>query len=82
MLTKEEILKKYETDRIESHEQLDFDDYIIVEKAETIHAALEEYAKQEALIFFDWVDVDTMCRIEGEITLDKLWNEYQKSKVK
>ena len=79
-MTKEEILKKY-TDEFDQY--LDGDcEYL----GNPCLSAMEEYAKQEALGFYEWKknyewEFD-FRQEECPLSDDELWNEYQKSKVK
>ena len=65
MLTKEEILKQHFSNNSGT-------------PWSEIHAAMEEYAKQEVKEFIN----DGRYYKYSETKLDEFWNEYQKSKLK
>ena len=71
MLTKEEILKS---------KNLQVNDDVIIGKSSVVQSSLEEYAKQEALGFYNFFNDNFYSY--SSIPLDLLWNEYQKSKLK
>ena len=73
-MTQQEILKKH-TDK---YRILRIINQSVIEQIEkSVGEAAEEYAKQEAINFY----ITLPKRIEGK-TLELLWNEYQKSKIK
>ena len=75
MPTKLEILKSNYVYR--NIEELSYTGLCNLEKS--LDDAMEEYAKQEAFVFYEWMFIDTS---NGGLNKDDLWNEYQKSKVK
>lgn len=74
-MTKEEFLKKH-TDKYLSIRIINKS--IIGEIAKSIHAAMEEYAKQEVLAFLNHNVYSDLT----EIQFEDIWNQYQFSKLK
>lgn len=70
MPTREEILSKHEANFLQLEDGRDY--------STLLHAAMEEYAKQEVKAFIN----DGRYFKFTEIQFDEFWNEYQKNKLK